>query len=154
MLKEILSVSGKFGLFKLISHGKNMYIVESLVDGKRIPVHTKDKIVSLDDIAVYTETKEIPLATVLNNIKIKESGASIDIQSNIQPTELRAYFESVLPYYDKDKVYPSDMKKIMSWYNILLKAGITDFEKTEETEETEEKNNLKAIKAKKTKVKK
>ena len=141
MLKEILSVSGKPGLFKLISQGKNMYIAESLVDGKRIPVYARDKAVSLGDIAVYTETEELPLATVLNNMKIKESGAAIDFQSNIQPAELRAYFEQVLPDYDKDKVYPSDMKKIMSWYNILLKAGISDFEQTEEETKTEEESN-------------
>ena len=132
MLKEILSVSGKPGLFKMISQGKNMYIVESLLDGKRIPVYARDKIVSLGDIAVYTETEELPLATVLNNIKIKESGAAIDIKPSIQPSELRAYFEQVLPEYDKDKVYPSDMKKIMNWYNVLLNAGITDFENTEQ----------------------
>jgi len=139
MLKEILSVSGKPGLFKMVSQGKNMYIVESLLDGKRVPVYARDKVVSLGDIAVYTETEELPLATVLNNIKIKESGAAIDMKSNIQPAELRTYFEQILPEYDKDKVYPSDMKKIMSWYNILLNAGITDFEKAEqETENTEQ----------------
>ena len=143
MLKEILSVSGKSGLFKLISQGKNMYIVESLIDEKRIPVYTRDKVVSLGDIAVYTETEETPLATVLNNIKIKESGAPIDIKPNIQPSELRAYFELVLPDYDKDKVYLSDMKKIMNWYNILLNARITDFDVSEKeegkTEEEEKK---------------
>ena len=135
MLKEILSVSGKSGLFKLVSQGKNMYIAESLIDGKRIPVYTRDKAVSLGDIAVYTETEEIPLASVFNNIKTKESGALINIKPNIQPTELRAYFEQILPDYDKDRVYPSDMKKIMNWYNILLNAGVSDFEEREESEE-------------------
>ena len=138
MLKEILSVSGKSGLFKLISQGKNMYIVESLTDGKRIPVYSSSKVVSLGDIAVYTESEEVPLATVLNNIKIKESEAPLDIKSNVQPAELRAYFESVLPNYDKDKVYPSDMKKIMNWYNALLNAGITNFEVDEVKEEVKE----------------
>jgi len=128
MLKEILSVSGKPGLFKMISQGKNMHIVESLLDGKRIPIYARDKVVSLEDIAVYTETEELPLVTVFNNIKIKESGAAIDIKADIEPSELRAYFEQVLPEYDKDKVYLSDMRKIMNWYNILLNAGITDFE--------------------------
>ena len=143
MLKEILSVSGKPGLFKMVSEGKNMYVVESLLDGKRIPVYARDKVVSLGDIAVYTETEELPLATVFNNIKIKESGAAIDIKSSIQPPELRAYFEQILPEYDKDKVYPSDMKKIMNWYNILLNAGITDFKNIEqETTEARGTNNL------------
>jgi len=139
MLKEILSVSGKTGLFKLISQGKNMYIVESLIDKKRIPVYARDKIVSLSDIAIYTETEEIPLATVLDNIKIKESGTAIDIKPNVQPMELRAYFELALPNYDKEKVYPSDIKKIMNWYNILINAGITSFETDEEKEEEEVK---------------
>jgi len=139
MLKKILSISGKPGLFKLVSQGKNMYIAESLVDGKRFPVYARDKVVSLGDIAIYTETEEIPLATVLDNIKIKESGNGINFASNIQPAELRAYFEQILPEYDRDRVYPSDMKKIMSWYNILLKAGISDFNKIdEETEENKE----------------
>lgn len=143
MLKEILSISGKPGLFKLISQGKNVYIVESLVDEKRIPVYTKDKVVALGDIAVYTETEEIPLVAVFNNIKIKESGEPINFQSNIQPIELRAYFEQILPDYDKDKVYPSDMKKIMNWYNILLAAGISNFEQTEEeiSEDSKEKES-------------
>ena len=140
MLKDILSVSGKPGLFKLISQGKNMYIVESLIDGKRIPIYARDKVISLGDISVYTETEEIPLATVFNNIKTKESGAAINLKPSIQPAELRAYFEQVLPDYDKDKVYPSDMKKIMTWYNILLNVGITDFDETkEEVEDNSEK---------------
>lgn len=137
MLKEILSISGKSGLFKMVSQGKNMYIVESLLDGSRLPIYARDKAVSLGDIAIYTDMEELPLATVLNNIKIKESGAAIDIKPNIQPSELRAYFEQILPEYDRDRVYPSDMKKIMNWYNILLSAGITDFEVEQKiTEET------------------
>ena len=139
MLKEIFTVAGKPGLFKMISKGKNMYVIESLVDGKRIPVYSQDKVVSLKDIAIYTETEELPLATVLNNIKIKESGAAIDIKPSIQPAELRAYFEQILPEYDRDKVYPSDMKKMMNWYNILLNAGITDFDiEPEATDSAEE----------------
>ena len=128
MLKEVLAISGKPGLFKMISKGKNMYVVESLLDGKRIPAYSRDKVISLKDIAVYTKTEELPLPTVLNNIKMKESGAPIDMKPSIQPSELRAYFEQILPEYDRDKVYPSDMKKIMNWYNILLNAGITDFD--------------------------
>lgn len=135
MLKKILSVSGKPGLFQLVSQGKNMYIVESLVDNKRLPVYTSDKVISIGDIAVYTETEEIPLATVFDNIKIKENGAAVNYQPNIQPSELRAYFEEILPDYDKERVYPSDMKKILGWYNILIKAGISNFTQEEEKEE-------------------
>ena len=134
MLKEILSVSGKSGLFKLISQGKNMFIAESLIDKKRIPVYMRDKVVSLGDISIYTEDEEVALATVLTKIKEKENGQTIDFSSAIKPEELKAYFESVLPDYDKDRVYPSDIKKIMTWYNLLVKEGITEFVKEKEEE--------------------
>jgi len=137
MLKEILSVSGKPGLFKLISQGKNMFIAESFIDRKRIPVYMRDKVVSLGDISIYTDDEEIPLSTVLNNIKEKENGQTIDFASSIKPEELKAYFETVLPNFDKDRVYPSDIKKIMTWYNLLVKEGITEFVKNEETESRE-----------------
>ena len=138
MLREILSISGKPGLYKLISQGKNMFITESLIDKKRIPVYTRDKIISLGDISIYTEEEEIPLSIVLNNIKKKENEQSIEYDKSIKPDELRAYFSEVLPDYDKDRVYPSDMKKIMGWYNLLIKEGITNFDKKEEKTETPE----------------
>ncbi len=131
MLKEILSVSGKPGLFKLISQGKNMFIAESLIDKKRIPVYARDKVVSLGDIAVYTTSAEVPLSTVLTDIKEKENGMKIDIKSNVEPSELRTWFEGVLPDFDHDRVYPSDIKKLMGWYNILIDAGMTEFSEEE-----------------------
>ncbi|MDR1682528.1 MAG: DUF5606 domain-containing protein [Candidatus Symbiothrix sp.] len=135
MLKEILSVSGKPGLFKLISQGKNMFIAESLLDHKRGPVYMRDKVISLGDISIYTEEEEEKsLREVLNNIKEKENGQPIAFDKNISTDELKKYFESVLPNFDKDRVYPSDIRKIMMWYNLLVKEGLTDFteEKTEE----------------------
>ncbi|MCC8146222.1 MAG: DUF5606 domain-containing protein [Bacteroidales bacterium] len=142
MLKEILSVSGKPGLFKLISQGKNMFIAESLIDKKRIPVYMRDKVVSLGDISIYTEDEDIPLATVLENIKKKENGQPIEFNKSIKNDELKVYFESVLPDFDKDRVYPSDIKKIMGWYNLLVKEGLTDFteEKPEEEQTATEEN--------------
>ena len=137
MLKEILSISGKPGLFKLISQGKNMFLAESLTDKKRIPVYPRDKVVSLGDIAIYTDDEDIPLSVVLTNIKTKESEKQIQFSANIQPSELREYFKTVLPEFDEERVYPSDIKKIMNWYNLLISTGITDFEK-KETEETAE----------------
>ncbi len=137
MLKEILSISGKPGLFKLISQGKNMFLAESLADKKRVPVYPRDKVVSLGDIAIYTEDEDIPLSVVLTNIKIKEKEQPIQINSNIQPSELRAYFETVLPEFDKERVYPSDIKKVMGWYNLLIKSGFTNFEKKEKGEAAE-----------------
>jgi hypothetical protein len=136
MLKEILSISGKSGLYKLISKGKNMFIVESLIDGKRIPAYMSDKMVSLSDISIYTETEEVPLAKVLTKIKEKENGKEIEYNpSTIQTDGLRSYLETVLPDYDKNRVYPSDIKKLMAWYNLLIKNEFVDFEPAESNDE-------------------
>jgi hypothetical protein len=140
MMKKILSVSGKSGLFKMVSQGKNMLIAESLIDQKRIPVYPKDKVVSLGDISIYTDEEEIPLYQILNTIKEKESGNLIDFNPAILPDELRRYFAEILPNFDRDKVYPSDIKKIMNWYNLLVNTGNTDFEKKEENEKELEEN--------------
>ncbi|MDR0540790.1 MAG: DUF5606 domain-containing protein [Dysgonamonadaceae bacterium] len=139
MLKEILSVSGKSGLFKLISQGKNMFIAESLIDHKRIPVYMRDKVVSLGDISIYTENEDIPLGKVLRKIKEKQNGEAIDFDAaSITPEELKEWFAGILPDFDKQRVYPSDIKKLMSWYNILVGEGLTDFEEKEEGEENPE----------------
>jgi hypothetical protein len=140
MLKEILSISGKSGLYKLISQGKNVFIVESLIDQKRIPVYMRDKVVSLGDIAIYTNVEEVPLAKVLGLIKEKEGAKEIEYSPS-QPDELRAYFKSILPDFDKEKVYPSDIKKILSWYNLLVKSNLADFEEKKENEDKEENEN-------------
>lgn len=134
MLKEILSVTGKPGLFKLISQGKNMLIVESLIDGKRIPAYTKDKVVSLGDIAIFTDTAEVPLGQVLESVKTKENGAVCSIDPKVDNDKLRKYMGEVLPDYDRDRVYPSDIRKLISWYNILINAQITEFVSEEKEE--------------------
>ena len=133
MLKEILSVTGKPGLFKLVSQGKNMLIVESLIDGKRIPAYTKDKVVSLGDIAIFTEDAEVPLGQVLESVKAKENGGVCSIDPKADNDKLRKYMSEVLPEYDRDRVYPSDIRKMIAWYNLLINAKITDF--VEETKE-------------------
>lgn len=128
MLKTILSISGKPGLFKLVSHGKNMLIVESLADQKRVPAYAKDKVISLGDIAIYTDEAEVPLHEVLTNVKNKENGQTSSLNpSKAKPDELRAYMAEVLPNFDRDRVYPSDIKKLITWYNLLINAGITDY---------------------------
>ena len=127
MLKEILSVTGKPGLFKLVSQGKNMLIVESLIDGKRIPAYTKDKVVSLGDIAIFTENAEVPLSQVLESVKTKENGGSCSIDQKADNDKLRKYMSEVLPEYDRDSVYPSDIRKMIAWYNLLINAKITNF---------------------------
>lgn len=137
MLKKILSVSGKPGLYKLVSQGKSMLIVEALTDGRRMPVYAREKIISLGDIAIYTDGDDVPLYEVLNSVKAKEEGkavSSIDA-SRATPDELRAYMAEVLPNFDRDRVYPTDIKRLLSWYNLLISAGITDFDPQESAEE-------------------
>ncbi|GHT61494.1 hypothetical protein FACS189451_03640 [Bacteroidia bacterium] len=139
MLKKILSVSGKSGLFKMVSQGKNMLIAESLIDQKRIPVYPRDKVVSLGDIRIYTDDEEVPLSQIFNTIKEKENSQPIDFNPTIKPDELKSYFAEILPNFDRERVYPSDIKKIMNWYNLLINTGNTDFEKEEESEQESEK---------------
>ena len=137
MLKKILSVSGKPGLYKLVSQGKSMLIVEALTDGRRLPVYAREKIISLGDIAIYTDGDEVPLYEVLNSVKAKEEGkavSSIDA-ARATPDELRAYMAEVLPNFDRERVYPTDIKRLLSWYNLLIGAGITDFDPQEAAEE-------------------
>jgi uncharacterized protein YdaT len=117
-----------------------MFIVESLIDGKRIPVHARDKAVSLGDIAIFTETEELPLGEVLEKVKVKEDGKTASIDPKSDTNVLNKYMEEVLPDYDKERVYPSDIKKLISWYNILINKGITEF-LSKETEEEADANN-------------
>lgn len=136
MLKTILSISGKAGLYKLVSQGKNMLIVESLTDKKRFPAYGNEKIISLGDIAMYTDTEDVPLREVLASMKKKENGAAVEMDVKKASVEdLRNYLEEVLPNFDRDRVYPSDIKKLISWYNLLVKSGMTDFEEAQPAEE-------------------
>jgi hypothetical protein len=134
MLKEILSVSGKSGLFKLVSQGNTMLIAESLIDHKRIPVSIRDKVVSLNDILIYTQSKEIPLREIFQQIKEKQGETAVDFNPSVlSGEELRSWFAEIVPDFDQKRVYPSDIKKIMTWYNLLLKEGLTNFEENKET---------------------
>ncbi|MDR0894114.1 MAG: DUF5606 domain-containing protein [Prevotellaceae bacterium] len=140
MLKTILSISGKPGLYKLVSQGKNMLIVESLTDKKRFPTYATDKITSLGDIAMFTNADDVPLKEVLVTISKKENGAAIAIDpKKATAQELQAYLGEVLPDFDRNRVHQSDIKKLISWYNLLVSCGMTDFEeKTEEKEKGKE----------------
>ena len=136
MLKNILSITGKPGLYKLVSQGNNMLIVESLVDGKRMPTYARDKIVSLGEISMYTMGEDIALSEVLTKLGAKEGLKVATIDSKkASNDELHAFFAEVLPEYDRDRVYPSDIRKLVQWYNILVGAGITDFTAEEEGSE-------------------
>lgn len=139
MFERILTVSGKPGLYRLISQGRNMFVVE-VVDAskKRMPVYNHDKVVMLNDIAIYTDTEEVPLREVMAKIFEKEGGPiSFDLKM-ATPEELVAYFESVMPDYDRERVYLTHIKKIYAWYNILVENGVNDFKEVEEQEEETE----------------
>ncbi len=138
MLKEILSIAGKPGLYKMISYGKSMLVVENLDTKKRIPAYSRDRIVSLGDIAIYTTEEEVPLGKVLEAIRDKYEAKPLDLEKYKTDDQLDAFFKEVLPTYDEERVYKSDIRKLMGWYNLLINAGITDYSKKEE-EEKEDK---------------
>lgn len=130
MLETILAIAGKPGLYKLVSRGNRSLIVESIDDKhQRMPAFSTDRVISLADIAMYTDDEEVPLADVLTSLKEKENGAacSLDVKK-ASKNQLFDFFAEVLPNFDRDRVFPSDVKKLIQWYNILIKAGITDFE--------------------------
>ena len=140
MLQTILSISGKPGLYKLVSRAKNSLIIEALDEThRRLPAFAADRITSLADIAMFTETEDVPLHKVLTSIKNLEQGkpASIDYRK-ASGDELREYFAKVLPDFDRDRIHNSDIKKLLQWYNILVANGITDFD--EELKPTEGDN--------------
>ena len=112
MLKTILSISGKPGLYKLVSQAKNMLIVESLQTGKRQPAYAHEKIISLGDIAIFTDEDDVPLGEVLESIKKKENGGKVSLDIKKADSEtLRAYLADVLPNFDRERVYVTDIKK-------------------------------------------
>jgi len=137
MLKTILAISGKPGLYKLVSRGNRNLIVESLdANHKRQPAFGADRIISLADIAMYTEEEEVPLRQVLTNIKEQEKGAvvsSLDYKT-ASKDELFDFMAKVLPSFDRDRVHASDVKKLIQWYNILIENGVSDF--SEDLQET------------------
>lgn len=130
MLKRILSISGRPGLFRLVSQGKNMLIVESLQTGKRTPAYAHDKVVSLGDIAIYSDDDDTPLTDVFEMIKSKTECKPVDVKS-MDNADIRAYFKEIMPNFDDDRVNTSDIKKVFSWYNQLLAANITEFKENE-----------------------
>ncbi len=137
MLKEILSISGKPGLQKLVSNSSNAIIVESLIDGKRFPAYSNSKIIALEDISIYTEEEDMPLKEVFKRIYTKENGQSA-LSHKESSEKIIAYFNEIVPEYDKDRVYTSDMKKIIQWYNLLTEKGMLNFSEEESKEENKE----------------
>lgn len=138
MLETILAISGKPGLYRLVSRGNRTLIVESLETKKRTPAFGADKVISLADIAMYTDETEVPLRQVLKSIFEKEQGQKVALDyKKATREELADFLAQVLPNYDRDRVYPTDMKKLIQWYNILVDNGITDFEEPQQPEAEE-----------------
>lgn len=136
MLREIISITGKPGLFKMIGHGTRRIIVEDLTTGRRFPAMERDKIISLGDIAMYTMGEDKPLGEILDLTYARNEGKEIDLKKDA--SDLRALFREILPDFDEDRVHDSDIKKLFQWYNILVKSGMTKF--TEDKEQEEDKN--------------
>ena len=123
-------------MYKLISRGNNMLIVESLLDGKRMPTYARDKSVALSDVSMFTDGDDIALSEVLTAAGKKEGLKPVAMDpKKADNEEVKAWFDQVLPNWDRDRVYPSDIRKHIQWYNILINAGITDFTVKDEDEE-------------------
>ncbi len=135
-LEEIIAVTGKPGLFKILSQSKNSVIVESLLDNKKLPITATQNVSILENIAIYTYDEEIPLKLVFKTIFEKEGGKEC-ISHKESGNKLTAYFSEILPEYDDERVYVSNIKKVLQWYNILLKNGF-DFSTITEKEATPE----------------
>lgn len=137
MITGILSISGRPGLYKLIQSGRGSLIVEQLGTGKRLPVQQRDRVISLSDVAMYTEGDDVPLSQVLDSLSKVAEGKEVDVKA-LEDGDLRDFFGKVLPDFDRERVHLSDIRKLLSWYNLLIAAGITDFSDSEEDEEVAE----------------
>lgn len=133
MLREILSISGKPGLFKVVKQGNRMLVVEDLTTKKRFPALQRDKIISLGDIAMYTQSEDKPLGEILGLVYANMEGKEIDIKQLVADGKLRDKFAEILPDYDEDRVHDNDIKKLFTWYNLLVASGMKEF--TEKKEE-------------------
>ena len=138
-LDKILSISGKPGLFKIITQTRGGFVAESLIDKKKITVNMQSNVSVLSEIAIYTLTEELPLRDVFKKINEKENGQPTSISHKDSKDVLEEYFFEVLPDYDEDRVYASDIKKVLQWYNLLQAQDLLDFiEGKSEDSNTEE----------------
>lgn len=138
MLKEILSITGKPGLYKIITPGKRTILVEDMVSKKRFPLGARDRVICLGDIAMYTVGEDLPLDKILDRVYAVEEGKKIDVKT-MDNDMLREEFAKAVEDFDRDRVYPSDIKKLFNWYNLLISEGYTKFtEEDAEESSTEE----------------
>ena len=145
MLKDILSISGHSGLFKFVAQSSKSIIVESLETHQKMPVYFSSKVSALEDIAIYTEDEEVPLAQIFEKIYKMENKVKTSVSAKSTNDDIKEYFEDILPAYDKERVYVSDMKKVLNWYNILWEQKMLNFEEkpAEETPKEEKKEQKK-----------
>ena len=144
-LKEIISITGRPGLFKVVAQGKNNVIVESIVDKKRFPAYATDRISTLGDISIYTTDEDVKLTDVLASFHDHYEGKACPSHKE-ELTVLEGLLEKILPNYDKERVYTSDLRKIFQWYNILIKAVIKMKETADKTEDSNSDNDEKTAK--------
>lgn len=137
ILTGILSITGKPGLYKTISQGGMKLVAESLTDGKRNIVHSTNQIISLADVSIYGEDDEMPLEEILKKMLKIENKQKASVSPKDSNEDLFEYFEDIFPEYDKEKVYPSDIKKVIRWYNLLLEKDMLNFEEAAKEEEAE-----------------
>lgn len=135
MIKGIISITGKPGLYKLVSRGKNSLIVESLQTGKRMPTYPHEKVISLADITMYSDNGDVPLPDVFQKIYDITEGKPVDVKAFAGENDMRDFFTKVLPDFDRERVHNSDLQKLFSWYNQLIAAGVTEFKDNEIAED-------------------
>jgi hypothetical protein len=138
-LEKVLAIAGKPGLFKLIAQTRGGFIAESLVDKKRLSVSVQQNVSVLSEIAIYTLTEEVPLKKVFENIKKKVDGKQTSVKPKDSNDKLEEYFFEILPEYDEDRVYVSDIKKVIQWYNLLQAHNMLDLEDDAPEKETSNK---------------
>ncbi len=136
-LDKILAISGKPGLYELKAQTRGGFLAESILDGKRLSVNVRHNVSVLSEIAIYTFSEEVPLREVFEKIKLKENGEAT-ISHKESKANLEAFFSEILPEYDEERVYPSDIKKVIQWYNLLQSKGIMDFSEPEKAQDEEE----------------
>lgn len=125
-LNKILAISGKPGLYHLDSQTRTGFLATSLLDGKRISIGIRNNVSLLSEIAIYTLETEVPLSQIFKNIKEKENNGKTAISHKADDASLEEYFFGILPNYDEDRVYASDIKKVIQWYNLLLEKGFLE----------------------------
>jgi len=137
-LDKIVAIGGKPGLYRIVTQTRTGFVGESLLNGKRISVGLRNNVSMLSEIAIYTLEEEVPLREVFEKIKEKEEGGKTSIAHKAEKLKLEEYFFEILPNYDEDRVYASDIKKVIQWYNILHDNNITDFAEQKDGDSEEE----------------